>query len=411
MKSATKQTGYTFVSNVLQPYSVPGADAEKIYELTENVYVSGLVRQMLNLVLPGSVSISVYDDKDDVVETVSRHLNQMFSTASCSLNACVRTALSDLLVWGLSPFNWVWSDNDGEIVCTELNHLHPFTFRVVPSGLDYARTITGRLLKGVYYSLDDRSLHYAQYQDGIAQELDARNLFVVRDPAAANPDGDSLILPIAPVVDFLNYCWNALGQQMYRVGAPIMFITIADPMPARTVNGSLIEGDVEYAQRLISQWGKDTGFALRDNMTVNKIDVDEKSLAIVSIGKAGETIRDYISPVGMLGKEGSLIAGSSDANLRLINNSIHGWSAMLSEAFRALPNYYLSANGFPASWHAEVNIPSTTIEDTEANLEKAKLLWETKRGSVNEFRELLGMEGVSEEEIREMVKGWGDVSE
>lgn len=402
----TEKKGVTFVSNTLQPYSVGEIDAKKIYELTENVYISGSIRQLINLILSGDIQVSVYNETDDVDEEVSRKLNRMFHSADCNITALCRTAINDLFTWGISPYNWVWERVNGEIVCTEINHLHPFTFRQYPIGRTNTR-VYGRLLHGIYYDTVDGQIHYCQ-TNNVNQivELDRRNLFIIKDSSATTPDGDSIILPTAPIAEFLDYAWNALGQQMYRTGAPIMFITVTNPQPTTMINGEYIEGDVEYANKVLANWGKDTQYILRDNMTINTIDVKEGSLAIVSINKANETIRDYISPVGLLGKDGTLIAGNSNASLRLINNHIRGWINLLETSLRELPNYYLRANGYPETYHAEITIPTNSIEDTAGKINQANLLATTGTGTVNEVRELLGLEGISTDEMKAMKEEW-----
>ena len=404
--NTTDRTGYAYISNVMQPYSVQEVNARKIYELSENLYITGIIRQMLNLILPSTVTISVYDEKDEVVENLSRKLNRMFSQESCSIKSTARTGLYDLITWGISLFNWVWKKTGTEIVCTELNHLHPYTFRDAPLSLNFDEIVYGRLLHGIYYSLKDRSMHYCQVQRMSVAELSPDNLFVMKDAAANYPDGESLILPIAVLTDFLEYTWNALGQQMYRTGAPIMFITVKDPKPERMMYGEKIKGDIDYAKEILASWGKDTPFTLRENMTVSTVDVKEGSLAIETINKAGETIRDYISPVGMLGRDGSLIGGNTDSSLKLVNNNIRGWVSLLQENLRRLPNYYLQANHYPETWHAEVHIETSMVEDIASNREKAKMIFDTKCGTVNEVRELLGLEGVSKEEMKEMMEEW-----
>ena len=405
-KKTTTQDGYAFVSNMMQPYSVKEVNARKVYEITENLYIAGLIRQMENLILPEEITISVYNENDDLDERLSRKLNRMFSGAECSITAAARSAVSDLITWGIAPFNWVWKEENGEIVCKALHHLNPYTFRDAPLSFNYDKNVAGRLLKGISYSLEDKRMHYFQNQSGKITEIARQNLFIIRDPASVNPDGDSLVLPIAETVDFLGYAWNALAQQMYRTGAPILFITVKSPRPARTVGGVDVMSDIDYANTIVQNWGKDTPFTLRENMTVSTVEVKEGSLAIETITKAGETIRDYISPVGMLGKDGSLISGSSESSLRLVNNNIRGWATLLKNSLRELPNYYLDANGYPETWHAEINIPAATIEDAERNREKARLLYESKTGTVNEIRELLGLEGISAEEMKRMREEW-----
>jgi len=185
-----------------------------------------------------------------------------------------------------------------------------------------------------------------------------------------------------------------------------MFIKIENPIPSRTVNGRYIEGDVEYANHILESWGKDTPFTIRENMTVSTIDVKEGSLAISSINKGGESIRDFMSPAGLLGKDGTLIAGNSDATLKLINSDVHGWVSLLASHLRELPNYYLKANRYPEKWHAEVTIATAAIEDRAQNLAEAQLLASTKTASPNEIREKIGLEGVSDKELAEIREQW-----
>jgi len=403
----TNRIGYTFVANGLQPYSTKETNAKTIYELSENLYITGPVGQMINLIISRDASITVYDDKDDPVEDLSRKLNRMFSNRSCNLNGMIRTVINDLFIWGISIWNPVWSIEENELICTECRNLRPMTFYQKPEGGTSSDTRTyGRLLKGIYYSMVDNRIHYHQRQVNSVVELPIENLFVVTDPSSQNPDGTSVILPVAPIAEFLNFAWNALHQQMNRTAAPVMFIAISDPQPDRYIDGEFIEADTTYAKKILENWGKDTGFSLRDNMEVHTIDVKEGSLAKMAIQLAAQAIEGYISPVGMLGQDGSLISGNSDASIRLINNHIQGWVNMLKTSLRELPNYYLRHNGYPEEWHAEINIPMVTIEDNENRLAQAKLLAETRTGTVNEVRELLGREGISAEEITQMKKDW-----
>lgn len=403
----TSQVGYTFVANGLQPYTVGDTNAKSVFEVIENMYISGPISQMINLIISRNASISVYDENDDVVEDLSRKLNRMFMQPGVNLNTMIRATINDLFIWGISIWNPVWKWDATELKCMSLRHLHPFTFSEYPRGSqDTQHRTYGRLLKGIYYSTIDGKIHYHQRQGNDVVELNPDNIFVVCDPSSQNPDGDSVILPAIPIVDFCNFAWNALGQQMFRTAAPVMFIRITNPKPDSTVNGQFIEGDITYAEKILKDWGKDTGFQVRDNMEIHTIDVKEGSLARSAIEIAAKTIESYISPVGMLGENSSLISGNSDASIRLINNHIQGWANMIKTAIRALPNYYLQHNGYPETWHAEINIPTVTIEDNTIRLNQAKLLAETKTGTVNEIRELLGREGISAEEIAKMRTEW-----
>jgi len=403
----TVKTGYTFVANGMQPYNVGETNAETIYELTENMYITGPISQLVNLILPKEATISVYDEEDNTVEDVSRKLNRMFAQPACNINTMIRAVISDLFLWGISIYNPVWQFDGNELVCTECTRLHPFTFSQTPQGKGQnQKYVYGRILHGIYYDTTDNRVHYWQKQGNNTVELPADCLYVVKDPSAQNPDGNSLILPTAPVVEFLAFAWNALGQQMFRTAAPVMFIKISNPLPDRTENGQFIEGDISYAQRILESWGKDTGFNVRDNMEIHTIDVKEGSLAKSAIELAAKAIGSYISPVGMLGENSSLIAGNSDASIRLINNNIQGWVNLIAQNIRDLPNYYLKHNGYPEGWHAEINIPSTTIEDNANKLARAQLLASTKTGTVNEIRELMGCEGISDDEMRELQSEW-----
>ncbi|HJJ55238.1 MAG TPA: hypothetical protein O0X50_04050, partial [Methanocorpusculum sp.] len=137
----------------------------------------------------------------------------------------------------------------------------------------------------------------------------------------------------------------------------------------------------------------------------------EGSIARTAIELVAESIQRFISPVGMLGQNGSLISGNSDASLRLINNHIYGWITLLKNSLRELPQYYLKYNGYPDTWHAGINLPMMSIEDSEQKLAIANLLAETKAGTVNEIRELCGLEGISAEDMDSMTAEWNRLKE
>lgn len=397
----------------MQPPEITGdVTAKDIYCFAENMYANGFVRQLINLVVSGDVTISVYNDTDDVEEDVSREINTIFSAQECNITNIARSALYDNLLYGISIWNPIWSRNGtATLTCNQFIHLNPFTFAESPSMTNSRDCIYGRLLKGIYYNIKDDMIHYVQKQQDRYVELDPQNLFIIKDPASENPDGTSLVMSMGGTIKFLNYCWNSFGQQMFRTAAPIMFIRTKDPQPSYTdAEGRYVQGDTEYAQEILSTWGKDTGFTVRDNMDVQIIDTKEGSLAKVAIDSAVKAITEYVSPVGLLGRDSTLISGSSDASLRLINNYIKGWAKLLTNALRELPNYYLKYNGYPEGWHAEINIETVTIEDTDKKLAFAQLLSSTHAGSVNEVRELLGLEGVSADELIRMQSEWDAIT-
>lgn len=403
----TVQTGYTFVSNGLSPYNYTGTTAKTLYEISDNLYVSGPIQQTTNLVLSGEVSTTVYDSNGDEVEEATKRVNTMFEQQKCSLTQVARAALPDMLLWGPSIYNQVWAREKGELVCKELVRLHPYTFAIAPSSGIGSNLINGRVLKGIVYNTLDRTTHYYQTQmSGSPVELPLEALFVMKDPADNYPDGESVIYSIAPIVSFLDYAWNTLGQQMFRTGAPLMFIKIENPQPQKVINGEIIKGDVEYAQDILSNWGKDTGYTLRSNFSLEKVEVKEGSLAISSIKMGTETITNYLNPTGMIGKEGTLISGSSNAQLRLLNNYILGLIRMLEQQLTALPMYYLKHNAFPKDYYAKVRIRHTVIEDEAVNIQKAQLGASNRSLTVNESRKLLGFEPVNDEDIDKMNADW-----
>lgn len=403
----TVQTGYTFVSNGLSPYNYTGTTAKTLYEISDNLYVSGPIQQTTNLVLSGEVSTTVYDSNGDEVEEATKRVNTMFEQQKCSLTQVARAALPDMLLWGPSIYNQVWAREKGELVCKELVRLHPYTFAIAPSSGIGSNLINGRVLKGIVYNTLDRTTHYYQSQmSGSPVELPLEALFVMKDPADNYPDGESVIYSIAPIVSFLDYAWNTLGQQMFRTGAPLMFIKIENPQPEKVINGNVIKGDVEYAQDILANWGKDTGYTLRSNFSLEKVEVKEGSLAISSIKMGTETITNYLNPTGMIGKEGTLISGSSNAQLRLLNNYILGLIRMLEHQLTALPMYYLKHNAFPKDYYAKVSIRHTVIEDEAVNIQKAQLGASNRSLTVNESRKLLGFEPVNDEDIDKMNADW-----
>jgi hypothetical protein len=395
----------------MTPYNYRGTTAKTLLEISENLYVAGPIQQTTNLVLSGEVTTTIYDENGDEVEETTKRVNAMFEKPKCSLSQVARSALPDLFLYGPSIYNQVWTRDKGELVCTELVRLHPYTFSAAPATMGGSNLVYGRILKGIVYNTLDRTTHYYQTQTtGTPVELPFDSLFVIKDPSDNYPDGESVIYPIAPIIGFLDYAWNTLGQQMFRTGAPLMFIKIENPQPEKVINGVTIESDVEYAQKILANWGKDTGYTLRSNFTLEKVEVKEGSLAITSIKMGAETITNYLNPTGMIGKDGTLIGSDSKAQLTLLNNYILGLIKMLEGQLNALPTYYLNHNGYPDTYYSKVSIRHTVLEDENANLQKATLGATNRSLSINECRKLLGFEPLNDDDLTKINSDWDKIA-
>ena len=390
---ATKEEGTVYVSCFGAYTQQTGViDAQKLLDYKDNVWCRGLAQKHKNLLFTDKFTIEVLDPKGTADEELEQRITNMCEKVR--LWAKMQLGYKDGIFWyGAAIYNQVWGYEDSEYVLRDLRYLPAYTFR--NAGTSQEQTYS-ELLQGI--TLDNKKQPEFWQTDDLGQshQLKTENIFWIKDPSVSALAGESIILPLIPIVEMLKFAWQTQMQYMNRVGAPIIFIKFTDPPRAAS---ECLDGvsDLEYAQGLLQNWGKDTAFVLRDNMVVVELDIKNISDNREVIELLTNMLLDYMSPSSFISQgEGALFGGSEKQQEELLYKYIQGIHTWLEDQFERLLQTYLDINGYEG-YVVNMRIPSPSLDKSEIMLKQAETGFKTQSLSKNELRELLGQTALDEE--------------
>ena len=392
---ATKEEGIVYVSSFgAYTQSTGVIDAQKLQDYKDNVWCCGLAQKQKNLIFTDKFTIEVLDSKGTADEDLEQRIINMCEKVR--LWAKMQLGYKDGIFWyGSAIYNPVWGYEGSEYVLQDLRYLPAYTFR--NAGSSQQQTYS-EILQGI--TLDDKKqLEFWQTDDlGQIQQLKTENLFWIKDPSTAALAGESIILPLIPVIEMLKFAWQTEMQYMNRVGAPIIFIEFKKDQPPRAASESLDGvGDLEYAQGLLQNWGKDTAFLLRDNMAVVGLNIKNISDNREVIELLNNMLIDYMSPSSFISQgEGALFGGSKKQQEELFYKFIQGIHTWLEDQFERLLQVYLDKNDYEG-YIINMHIPSPSIDRSEIMLKQADIGFKSQSLLKNELRKRLGEEALDEE--------------
>jgi hypothetical protein len=380
------------------PYASDDVTPETVEAARLNIYGKGISRRLQSLIFPEEYTIIVEDADGNPDPETANIIDKMCT--ECRLWANMQKAYDDILWHGISVFNDVW-DRDPEtnaITIKKLRHLPAESFVNAPPGIPetYALRLAGIVLNKAgeveYWQTNSRG-----------SVIHIKNAIGIIDPSSRFIDGDPVMLPLIPIIDMLKYTWNSQMQQVNRVGAKILFIKVTNPRGPSTQNGNV--GDVEYANTILQNWGKDTAFQLRENMELIDLNITDNSNNLEVISALYNTVVDYISPAGFIARQGENgLAGGEKEREKLLSqviSSIHSW---LEEQFEQILQRFFIYNQYPPGWKVFISIPSPRVDKTDSNIKKAELLINNRIAPPSRILELLDMEPLTEEEEQELAE-------
>jgi hypothetical protein len=408
----TAEEGITYVANP-KIWNVSEITIDKLYNLRSNVYAVGVAKKHKNLILSKAPEIIIYKPNNDIDEELQTHITRMMEAPNVDYVAKLSNTVDEAFFSGIGIFNWVWEKGvegypANELVLTKLNYRPSHSFNKAPPTVIQTGTtrVFSRLLPGIILN-DKQEIEFWQ-NDGTSlkpTKIDTKNLIWIKDPASPELEGDAIIKPIAPVIEMLSFTWNSQMQYVNRAGAPPLFIKIIGPREANTQNDNL--SDVDYAQIILQNWGKDNQYPLRDNYELIFPNFGSSQPITEIINALHYLLLDYLSPSSMVHKsEGTLIGGSSSAEMELVQSYIEGFHRWLEAGFSKIIQYYLDQNKY-VGYKGVVVIPSISIDRSELKLAQAELGATFKVISPNEVRALLDHEGLEEEELKKIQDAWG----
>jgi hypothetical protein len=414
-KVATVEEGVVYVSAAGTYYEKPRIDADKIKDSIGNNYLKEPIDRLQHQIFGDDLDIEVIDKNGDSDDEIAARLWQMCEQNDVNLWSATRVGWKDTVHWGPALFNPVWTKVDpvtlqpvpegsagGEYWLQKLRRLPPETFRQAPSKVQYTYS---EILPGIVLN-DAKQVEFWQMQDPLSLEpKQVKDVVMIKDPSSTELAGTSAILSLVPLVTMLNFSWQAQMQKVNRVGAPVMFIKINNPV----VNKAQKRDDIAYANEILKNWGKGSAYQLRDNMEIVMLDFKDSEVSLNTIEVLRNRIRDYFSPNQPLQKEGNVIGGNAAAEKQLYDSYIKAQRFWIEDQFERLLQVYLDANGYEG-YTVRIHIGSTNLGVGDLEVKQAQVGWQTRVLTVNEVRAKLGELALTDEEIAAMIEEWTKVS-
>jgi len=372
----------------------PTLDADEILKLRENYYWAGVRQALANLVYRERYTLEVLDRDLNPDEEKTTALQRMVDRPEVDLWSKLCMVLPDWYDWGIALFNDVWG-KDGQVwTLKKLRRLPPELFAKAPFGASLYTY--SEILKGITLNEAGEVVYYATDATTHAPQR-LENVTAFRDPTVPDLAGRPMIRPVVSVVRMLDFAWTAQMQQLKRIGAPIMFIRME----------KWTDEDVAYAQNLLRNWGKDTGFLLRPNMELVELPVKEGTVAQETIERLAGMVVDFFSAAKLIGKDGTLIGGSAAPELDLLYSFCAGIHRKMESNAEALLQPWCDLNGW-SDYTVRVHIPSPAVDRAELNLKIAAELRASGLADPARYLALLGEDGYSREEIEEHAAWWAE---
>jgi hypothetical protein len=395
-KQSNEQEGDVYVWSGGLYYAKPVVNSDTLLDAIGNKYVADSLNKLRSMIFVDKYEIEVLDPEREPDKELQTRLMSM--AESIRLWPKMQMAWVDEFGWGVSPWNPVWEWVDGEYVLTDLRRLPPESFASQAPG---ASLYCDEILKGICLGKSGE-VEYWQTSNMIGSApKPIKNIYPVKDPTSPGMAGRSKIIPLLPIISMLNYTWRAQMQKVNRIGAPNIFIKVTNPIGLPSDTNS----DVSYAQKILNNWGKDSAYQLRENMTVENVNPQDNQSALQTIQQLERSIKDYFSPSSLFKKEGDTLGGNAGAEKDLTDLYISGQHTWIEDAFEPLFDTYFEANGYEG-YELQIHIGKTAPSLSYVEEVQAKLGFETRTMSPNEIRAKLGMIPLSPEEMEETAAAW-----
>ncbi len=399
--SIKSEEGEVYVTSYGVYYSKPKIDSQKISDVLKNNYLADVLEKTRNLLFTNYYDIEIDDPDGNPDDDLSKQAMEMMEAEDVDLYVKMQMAWSDVREWGISPFNPVWEQDGSTFILKKLRRLPPESFARLPPTMTNYISIA-EILQGIIM-VEDGSIQYWQTPDLTTSESYLiKNIFPVTDPVSSELGGTSKIIPLIPLISMLDFCWQAQIQKVNRIGAPVIFIRVKDPVKTKD------RDDIKYANTILKSWGKNTSFQLRENMEIVNMSADDSDVALSTIESLKLRIKDYFNPSAMMTKEGSTIGGNAASELELFKVWIKGEHAWLESQFEKLLDLWLDLNGYDG-YTAYLTITEEDSGVSDLEVRQAETGFKTRCLSPNEIREKLGVLELSDEEIIKMGEEWASI--
>ena len=303
--------------------------------------------------------------------------------------------IDGVFMYGIGLYNDVWGYEGNEYKLLKLRYLPAYTFK---NALVTGTTkIYSQILQGITLNDRNETEFWQTDENGTPHQL--KNVFYIKDPAAQGLAGESIVVPLVPIIEMLKYTWDMQMKQVHRTGAKILFIKIDNPKKAAQCSDGI--GDVEYGNNLLKRWSSDMAFLLRGNMTLIDLGIKDDSNNLEVIDTFHKMIIDYVTPTSFIAREGATIGGSEKQREEMMLRYIRGIHSWLEDQFEMLLNRYLEYNEYK-DYTVSIHIPSPSIDRSEIYLKQVDMGIKGKALFPNEIRKRLEADTLDEEDLKKL---------
>jgi len=327
---------------------------ELLRDISESYYGASLISKLCNLIMPGAPDIKAIGPNGNEDESLSKDLMVMSESPDVRLYQKMRDAFQDTCWSGFGCFNDVWDYDGPKYRLMALRRLPPESFYTSIVVSPY----TDPTFAGISI-VDDK--HQFYHTDLYKTELmvDPFYLFAPNSRAIA---GTPLIKPIIPVIQFAQQGLFAMQQTVSRMGAPWGMIKLTDDYS---------EEDMEYADKILANWGKDSMFKLLPKMEWISPNLPEPKTPEAVVNLLAKMMLDFFSPASFIQNDGATLSTSDSGALQLFNAWITSMQAYYEDAFERLLQQYPDGNLYK-DYHVEITLPRPPEDKTAQMLSLLK---------------------------------------
>ncbi len=397
--TSAKRQGEVWVTAGGTYYVKPFIDYQKLFDMLKNNYITEHLERLRSLIFIDEPIYKVFDPQGEEDTDLSLRLKQMCEEADVDLWSAMQKSWIDITGWGCAIFNPIWKRVGVEARLTAMRRLPPESFGPETTTPKDAKPFNfSEILRGIYLDNDGEKLHFVQTgSDGQTHELD--NIRLMKDPISTEMAGTSKMVPIIPILSMLDFAWQAEIQKVNRTGAPIIFIKFPHDQGGPVVDGD--RDDLAYAQKILTNWGKNTAYTIRENMEIVKLEFNDNQSALETIEKLEGRLRQYFMPGTLIQREGQTIGDSGDSSMKLLLEYIKGQHNRTEKLFEPQLEPWLTLNMFEG-YTLDIDIPELQPDDTEIRLKIAQMGFSAQALTTNEIRKLLSHEPLDDEGLEEL---------
>ena len=397
--TSAKKEGEVWVGVGGTYFIKPFIDYQKLFDMLKNNYVTEHLERLRSLIFIDEPVYKVFDPQGEEDTDLSLQLKHMCEEADVDIWSNMQKSWIDITGWGCAIYNPIWKREGPEARMTAMRRLPPESFGPETTTPKDAKPFNfSEILRGIYLDNDGEKLHFVQTgSDGQTHEL--KNICLMKDPISTEMTGTSKMLPIIPILSMLDFAWQAEMQKVNRTGAPILFIKFPHELGGAVVDGD--RDDFAYANKILTNWGKNTAYTLRENMEIVKLEFTDNQSALETIEKLEGRLRQYFMPATLIQREGNTIGDSGDASMKLLHEYIKGQHNRIEKLFEPQLEPWLTLNMFEG-YTLDINIPEPRPDDTDVRLKIAQMGLNAQALTTNEIRELLGKEPFDDMELEEL---------